>query len=217
MDISSFNSEKWHQEDEQVFWGEIAPSDHVVQIYENDQSFLDLLSGFVIGGIRTDEIVIVIATSAHLAALDERLKLNGFDPFYLKLRDKYIPLDASETLSGFMVDGWPDEMLFNHVVSSILLRAKRNGTKVRAFGEMVALLWAQGFNGATVQLEHLWNKFCASESFCLFCAYPRSGFTDDPRTSMQHICGAHSKVIAGVGKNSNDILYTSNTKQSIAS
>lgn len=124
------------------------------------------------------------------------------------LSDLYvIPLDAEETLSAFMVNDWPDEHLFNHVVSQVLLRAKADGRKVRAFGEMVAILWAKGQVGATIRLEHLWNKFCENEAFCLFCAYPQTGFTQDAIESVMHICGAHSKMIAGSSKSKTEIFY----------
>ena len=86
-------------------------------------------------------------------------------------------MDAQETLSKFMVKGLPDEELFTQVVTGLLERARNGGRRVRAFGEMVAVLWSQGHNGATVRLEHLWHKFCQTEAFSLFCAYPRSGFT----------------------------------------
>src|SRR5688500_19228341 len=56
---------------------------------------------------------------------------------------------------------------------------------VRAFGEMVAVLWANGHNGATVRLEHLWHAFCQSEAFSLFCAYPKTGFTQDASTDRK--------------------------------
>ena len=106
-----------------------------------------------------------------------------------------------------MVNDWPDENLFNQMVSEVITKAKIRGRQVRAFGEMVAILWAQGKVGATVRLEHLWNKFCENEAFCLFCAYPKSGFTQDASESVMHICGAHSKMIAGVGKGMTDIFY----------
>ena len=67
----------------------------------------------------------------------------------------------------------------------------------RAGFVVVAVLWAQGHNGATVRLEHLWHEVCEREAFSLFCAYPRSGFTQDAEVSMKEICAAHSKVIAG--------------------
>jgi hypothetical protein len=197
----------WKLTDTQVFWGEIAPCNHVVQIYEDDRVFLDLLTGFVTGGINAGECVIIIATAAHLTALNERLREEQYNVFALKLSDQLIFLNAEEALNSFMVNDWPDEILFRHLVSGLVSKAKLRNRKVRAFGEMVALLWAQGHNGATVQLEHLWNKFCGTEAFTLFCAYPRSGFTQDPHTSVLNICGAHSKMVAGVGQSKTEIFY----------
>jgi hypothetical protein len=197
----------WNHANTNDFWGEIAPSEHVVQIYEDDKVFLDLLEGFVSGGIKAGDCVIVIATASHLASLEGRLKADGFNVFDLALRDQYIPLDAEETLSKFMIGNWPDPNLFRHLVSGLIHRAKRNKRPVRAFGEMVALLWSKGLNGATVQLEHLWNKFAETEAFALFCAYPKSGFTESATESIMHICGSHSKMIAGFGKVNGEILY----------
>jgi hypothetical protein len=202
------NNDGWTRASHQVFWGEIAPCEHVVQIYENDQAFLDLLAGFVSGGVSAGDAVIVIATTAHLKGLDERLTNLGYNVSELSAGNQFIPLDAEKILAKFMVNGWPDETLFNHVVGELLSKAKRNGRQVRAFGEMVALLWAKGQVGATVRLEQLWNLFCENEAFCLFCAYPKGGFTQDAAESVMHICGAHSKMIAGTSESMmTDLLF----------
>jgi hypothetical protein len=96
-----------------------------------------------------------------------------------------------------MVNGWPDEELFHQFVNSLLARVRRKyHRRVRAFGEMVAVLWAGGKNGATVSLEHLWHQFCLTAAFPVFCAYPRAGFTQDSDASIRAICAAHSRVIA---------------------
>jgi hypothetical protein len=197
----------WTKTTDNVFWAEIAPCDHVVQIYENDDVFLDLLSGFVSSGINAGESVIVIATDNHLLALNKRLEAIGYSVSHLLSKHQYLALDAERTLARFMVNDWPDENLFNHVVSEVIVKAKGNGRKVRAFGEMVAILWAKGQVGATVRLEHLWNKFCENEAFCLFCAYPKSGFTQDASESVMHICDAHAKMIDGTGENKTDLFY----------
>lgn len=181
-----------------IFWGEIAPCDHILQIYENDGEFLETLEGFVADGFRAGDSVIIIATNQHLFALNEKLRNRGFDLFSLTLQDQYIPLSADETLSQFMINGWPDENLFQYLLTNLLLRARKRERQVRAFGEMVALLWSQGFSGATVHLEHLWTRFCGSEKFSLYCAYPKSGFTENANESIAKICGCHSKVISAV-------------------
>jgi hypothetical protein len=66
---------------------------------------------------------------------------------------------------------------------------------VRAFGEMVALQWARGNSGATHRLEELWHHLCQKDGLSLFCAYPKSGFTQDADVSIKQICETHSKVI----------------------
>ena len=207
--MESRNSlDHWQKSKADVFWGEIAPCDHVLQIYENDEIFLDALTGFVGGGINSNDTCIVIATPKHLNALTERLSSYGISVNCLIENDRYIPLDAEELLSRFMVDGWPNETAFNLTISSLLTRVRGNSKRnIRAFGEMVAVLWAQGNTGATVNLEHLWNKFAEKESFCLFCAYPKSGFTETLSDSIEHICSAHSKMINGVSNQLTQVLY----------
>jgi hypothetical protein len=179
----------------EVFWGEMAPCDHLVQFYEDDTVFLDSLEGFVAGGIQAGDGVLIIAAPAHRNALEVRLRTRGLDPDAASARGLYIALDAEETLAKFMVNGWPDDGRFKRLVTELIARARGDGRRVRAFGEMVAVLWERGHNGATVRLEHLWHRYCHEESFSLFCAYPKSGFTGDAKASMRDICAAHSRVI----------------------
>jgi hypothetical protein len=200
-----------------IFWGEIAPCDHVLQIYEDDKIFIDVLEGFVVDGFKSDESVVIIATPEHLKLLNQRLRAKGYDLFSLTLQDQYIPLDAELTLSQFMINGWPDENLFYHLLTNLLLRARKRDRQVRAFGEMVALLWSQGLSGATVHLEHLWTRFCESEEFRLFCAYPKSGFTENAVESINKICGCHSKVIASRTEGSSDLVFQNVFQQKMAS
>lgn len=201
-------SKDWQKSNADVFWGEIAPCNHLIQIYENDEVVLDSIEGFVSNGLKIGDSVIIIATEMHLNALDARLRAVGFDIDALRLTNQFIPLDAEETLSKFMVNGWPDEILFMKVVNNVVLRAKgKNNRKVRAYGEMVAILWAKGHSGATVRLERLWNLLCKTEGFCLFCAYPKSGFTQDADKSIADICSAHTELIAGDVSSVLEVFY----------
>jgi hypothetical protein len=179
----------------EIFWGEISPCEHLVQIYDHDEAFLDSLEGFVTGGLRNGEGVVIVATPVHLAALEQRLIAAGFDVPLAMLSDQYIALDAERTQGKFMMRGWPDDALFEQVVTDLLTRAGKGGRRVRAFGEMVALLWDEGKTAATVRLEHLWHRMCRERGFSLFCAYPKIGFTQDADISVKEICAAHSKVV----------------------
>jgi len=177
------------------FWGEMAPSEHLLQAYDDRDAFLDTLEGFVGGGLHAGEAVVVIATAPVRKALRSRLDAAGHEIAAAAAEDRYIALDAEETLAKFMREGWPADEPFTQVITGILGRAGHPGRRVRAFGEMVAVLWAQGHVGATVRLENLWHRLCENKSFPLFCAYPRIGLTQGPEESVREICETHSRIV----------------------
>jgi hypothetical protein len=166
---------------------------HVVHLYEKDDVFLDTLEGFTSGGLRAGEVVVLIATTAHLFALEYRLQKNGgWNVADLRQRGQYVAINASEALAGFMRDGCVDESRFNETVVATIEAAQAGGRRVRAFGEMVALLWASGDRHATRRLEELWNSVCRDRKLSLLCAYPRQQPDSDP--AMLEICALHSRV-----------------------
>jgi hypothetical protein len=181
-----------------IFWGELAPCEHLVQLYDEDDVFLDTLEGYVYGGLRAGDVVVIISTARHAKDLTERLRLRGIDVEQERRKRNFILYNAEETLHSFVSDdGWPNDDKFYKVIGKILRKARGpEQRRVRAFGEMVAVLWDRGQNAATVRLEHLWHKLCQNErDFSLFCAYPKAGFTDFALKSLQDICALHSRVI----------------------
>jgi PAS domain S-box-containing protein len=177
-------------------WSEMGEREHFVQFYESDAFFVQSLSAFVTAGLRAGEVAIVIATPAHREALEKELERQGLDSAALRAQEEYFPLDAAETLSKFMVDGEPDKKRFLQTISPLMTRVTQGGRRVRAFGEMVALLWAEGNGDAAITLEQFWNDLAGTYSFCLFCAYPLDGFCGTTNGEpFAHICHQHSRVI----------------------
>src|ERR1700680_2295630 len=93
----------------EVFWGEIAPCDHIAQFYENDGVLLDTLAGFIGGGLKAVESTIGIATADTLEALEQRLEAAGVDVATARSQDQYIAVLGEEALARFMVRQWPDD------------------------------------------------------------------------------------------------------------
>ena len=109
-------------------------------------------------------------------------------------------LDAAETLKTLMVGDRPDAERFNRVAGSrIEALCTRGGqwTKVRAFGEMVDLLWRGGNRAAALALEELWSELVARYPVDLLCAYALPGFYDGPHP-MEQVCAGHSEVSTAV-------------------
>lgn len=117
-------SKAMEQSRSEIFWGEIAPCEHLVQIYQDEGVFIDALEGFIAGGLKRGESALVIATAPHLSTLEERLREQGISLSIARASDQYISLQAEETLTKFMVRGWPDEELFEQFITELLARAR---------------------------------------------------------------------------------------------
>ena len=176
--------------------GSMNESEHFVHFYENDTFLLDSIADFMGSGLIVGDTCIVLATQAHREMLEERLKATGLDLAATPIRGEYISLDAAETLSKIMIDGLPEPERFSRVIGGTISQAAKSH-HVRVFGELVALLWADGNHAAAVRLEELWNDLGKLHPFSLFCAYPMHGFNRDIYTAeFADICNSHSRVIS---------------------
>jgi len=184
----------------------LRPCAHTVLFYEDDSVFLKGLSEFIGSELGSGGACLAIVTRSHREALNQRLQVWGIDVVLATLSSHYITLDADETLAKFMVDGWPDQQLFFATIEPALQQARlglqERSSSIVAFGEMVALLWAQGKCEAAIRLEQLWNELARRHSFTLRCAYPMSCFSNDSTDSegsadslFHRICAEHSVVI----------------------
>lgn len=174
---------------------DVPASEHLLQIYESERVFLDTLEGFVSGGLRAGDGVIVIATVRHIDGLESRLLASGLDLEAMRYSGQYTSVDAEDVLSQFIVDRWPDKDRFHRIMTALLARAGGSGRKIRAFGEMVAVLWARGEHGATVRLEYLWHQLTEAVGFSLLCAYPKSAFTGETAKAISELTALHSGVL----------------------
>ena len=162
--------------------------DHFVELYDDDQTLVNSIARFISLGIERGEAGIVVATAEHRAALEGLLgETVDPEPLYL--------LDAEELLARFMEDGAPDAGRFNREIGRLIEEAA-DGRPVRIFGEMVAVLWAQGNVAGALRLEDLWNQLADVHPFRLFCAYPTEAFGGQNMAPLRAVCHRHSHVIA---------------------
>lgn len=178
-------------------WCEASECDHFVQFYRTEDYLIECLAGFLADGMRTGANLLVIATPEHRAALDTRLREKGLIHGPFSTAEHYVALDARETLNRFMKEGRPDRALFMASVGQLVRDTLSLGRPVRAFGEMVAILWSEGARDAAIELEQLWNELGREQRFTLFCAYPASSSDKAAdRPGLEDICASHSAVIS---------------------
>jgi PAS domain S-box-containing protein len=169
---------------------------HLVQFYEHEDFLTDRVAKFLAEGLQQGDVVTVIATGSHGRAYRHRLESRGIDVARACADGQLTFLDADETLATFMRSGEPDARLFEAEVGGLIERQSRNAgsKKLRAYGEMVDVLWKQGQKTAALRLEELWNALQARHSFSLLCAYAMASFYKQPG-DLQRVCATHTHVM----------------------
>lgn len=167
-----------------------APWAHGVHFYARDEDLVAALADYLAEGWAHGGDGIVIATAEHRELLGELLARRGLVP--ATADGRLVQLDAADTLRLFMRDGSPDPLLFQETVGA-LVRQHAAGAPLRAFGEMVDLLWAEGNSKGALRLESLWGRLQSQVPFTLLCSYARDHLQADDR---EVLCGAHDHVAA---------------------
>lgn len=178
-------------------WFSAPKGEHIVQFYLYDDVLLRSLHEYVYEGLKGGDICIVVATRSHLEKLDRQLAISGVNTELAYRSCQYVPLSAVDTLGSLMAAGRPDRQLFFDKVGVEVRRAAESGRPIRAFGEMVGLLWKQNNQAGVIQLEELWNELAERYTFSLYCAYPEIQFDREIHQGMiNKITNCHALVNA---------------------
>lgn len=148
-----------------------ARSGHSMQFYDRDDDLAADVAAFLAPAVRTHEAAIVIATAEHRQLFDDELARLGCDPAAARASGSLQVLDARTMLDSLLIGGRVVEKHFHQLVGPILLAAERSSSRVRAFAEMVDLLWRAGEVATAVELEQCWNRVLVNSRCHLHCAY----------------------------------------------
>src|SRR5579862_376840 len=170
---------------------------HAVKFYPNDASLFTTVGEFISQGLIGGQPALVIATDSHATGILDQLRSRYIDVARAIDRGELIILDAHQTLDQFMVNGHPDSARFADTVGRLVagtITGRPAKTLVRAYGEMVDVLWKDGRQDAAIRLEILWNRLAATYHFALLCGYAIGHFYKETR-GFEDVCQQHSHVI----------------------
>ena len=176
-----------------------AGAHHEVAFYPNDALLVMGFVRYIEAQIHHGNVTIAIATEPHRIQIREALQARGLHMDELAHNGRYLSLDSMESLSLFMVDDWPDALLFRKVVGGLIKAtvesAKERHQRVAACGELAPILWAKGNRNAAIEIEKLWDEISGAFEVDTLCGYA-SAILDRDRHLRQfnHICAAHSAV-----------------------
>ena len=171
-----------------------SPHDHSVQFYQSDLFLADVVATFLEEGFHAGDVALVIATPQHQALFCAQLASRGLDVAALLRHQRLVMLDATEAVRRIVDHGRVDEAAFHEFVGPSLqaLATHAAGANVRAYGEIVDLLWGAGERSAAIRLEELWNALRERHRFSLLCAYLMDSFVK--HHGIGDVCATHTHV-----------------------
>jgi hypothetical protein len=151
---------------------------HGVQFYGSDNRLFTTVAAFLGDGLTGGGPALIISSSAHSAEIVDRLRRLDIDVDRARGDGELTVLDAYEVLDLFMAGDHPDARAFDENVGRFVEQALggRSHAVLRAYGEMVDILWKQGRQEAAIRLEILWNTLCSRFGFALLCGYSLGNF-----------------------------------------
>ncbi|HVR40855.1 MAG TPA: MEDS domain-containing protein, partial [Thermoanaerobaculia bacterium] len=165
-----------------------------MKFYDSEDGLFAIAGEFLAEGVLAGEPLVVIARGARHDAFTAALRDRGINDDALAGRLQL--LDAHEMLRQFMAGTLPDESRFMQTIGGLVASTIKKHGALRAYGEMVDILWRDGNPEGAIRLEELWNDLAKRHTFSLFCAYPIGSFyRETDRGTFDAICERHSHVI----------------------
>jgi hypothetical protein len=167
------------------------PTDHMVQLYSDPDFLVEGVAQYLSTGLRRGEAAIVIARPENRARFVRALEREGLYPSpALDLRD------ADEMLALFMREGMPEWTAFHKAAGGAIAELRLQYPAVRAYGEMVDILWQRGEQKAAIRLEQFWNELGKLQTFSLLCAYGIDPLeTAAYGGTLESVCKCHTHLI----------------------
>jgi hypothetical protein len=170
---------------------------HAVQFYDDDRSLYTTVAGFLGQGLVDQQPAVLIATAAHQEPILDYLRTRLIDVEQARRSGQLVVLDAHTTLDQFMADDRPRADLFEssvgRVIGDLFVQRSRR-TLIRAYGEMVDVLWKDGKSDAAIRLEILWNRLAERYGFALLCGYSMGSFYKQT-DRFEEVCRQHAHVV----------------------
>jgi hypothetical protein len=174
------------------------PQSHFVQFYGTEDNALNRNVGFFMAeGLKLGG-ALVIGTAERNREVAREISKIGIDAEEAVAAGKLCFLEAEATLAQFMVDSQPYWRRFESTIGSAInkIQNKVGHSGLRAYGEMVGVLWTNGQFSAAVRLEQFWNRLLSRSSASLYCGYPidilSPGFQGG---AVEAVLCAHSHVL----------------------
>lgn len=180
-------------------------SEHLVQFYGQDEPALaGNVAAYLADSLREGGAALVIAAASRREAIQRAIERHGRSE---AASERLLLLDDAKLLGTFMCGDVPDEREFAANVGALVKDLRKRYGRLRAYGEMVGLLWSQRAFAAAISLERLWNDLMASVAFDLYCGYPSDVLSDEFQIpGVRPVLAEHSELVPALSSSFADAM-----------
>ncbi len=119
----------------------------------------------------------LVVTDATRQMLEEQLIKRGIDVGASRRCGQYVFLDGLRTLEKCVADGESDPARFEEIVGRPVERLVREYPGVWLYGELAAILWAEGYPQGALEVDKLWASLAEERPVVLCVAFPVEALT----------------------------------------
>jgi len=173
------------------------PHGHLVQIYDQrrEDSLIRNATRYFAEGLRKGEGLLVIARARQHEAF--RKQTEGCEQAIREGRAAFF--DSREMLGRLITGGRLEWSRFESVVGTALETVRPRGDDppgVRAYGDIVDILWNARQYSVAIRLEQFWNKLRTRSRLSLFCGYSMDIFAADLHLlPLDGVLSSHSHLV----------------------
>lgn len=169
---------------------------HDVQIYSDRNELAARVAAFFEGGLERGDGCLLLATAPSASRLVGAFAERGLDVEALQAERRLALGDAERIVDEICADGGPSGPALEAVVARLTDELRARSGRIRAYGELVDVLWHRGAWSESEQLEEHWSRLLERRRIDLLCAY----HVDDPFARDLHldlvprVCRTHETV-----------------------
>lgn len=172
---------------------------HLVQVYREASFLVRVASEWGSVPLARGGGALFVCRPENATRLRAGLARIGVEVEAREREGRLLFLDAETLMGRFIVDGEPRPERFKPILRGLvsdLRKVAAPGAELRAFGEMVDLLWHRGEKDAARRLEGLWNEAIDELDLRLLCAYAVDNLAEETHAHhLKGICEGHSQLI----------------------
>lgn len=176
-----------------------ADAHHLVAFYDGDGHLTASVAAFLGRALLDGDAAAILATADHRRQLTTALEAEGLHVHRLVAEGRLILVDAASTLTSVLHEGRPDRDRLRRVVCDLVEPLSADGRRVRVYGEMVSLLWADGAVDAAIELEAHWDALAVELDFDRLCGYPMRRMRPAGSEAFLAVCEQHAVVLPHEG------------------